>query len=88
MNELPGQVLESQFADVRAAFGLALALNRTLILPHFHCSDRVMAFPCYAWYHRARFVFGWALDKVPSRLVAQLLHRMHRCEHDDRLMTT
>ena len=65
MREGGFQVLESQLADVRAAFGLALALNRTLILPRVHCSDRTMAFPCYAWYHRARFNFGWGLDKVP-----------------------
>ena len=44
---------------------LASALNRTLVLPRLRCGEHAMAYPCYAWYHRAMGWFGFNFDKVP-----------------------
>ena len=46
-------IIAVQLKQFRAAMQLARRLNRTLILPRLRCDDRAMAYPCYAWYHRA-----------------------------------
>eukprot|EP00966_Prymnesium_polylepis_P296854 6858067-Prymnesium_polylepis.1 len=46
-------IITTQLAQFHAAMRLARALNRTLILPRLRCDERAMAYPCYAWYHRA-----------------------------------
>ncbi|KAL1504630.1 hypothetical protein AB1Y20_008413 [Prymnesium parvum] len=45
-------LIEAQLTALRAAARLAHALNRSLILPRLRCGDEVLAFPCYAWYHK------------------------------------
>ncbi|KAL1496694.1 hypothetical protein AB1Y20_014288 [Prymnesium parvum] len=47
------EMIQAQLQQFRAAMWLARAMNRTLILPRLRCDDRAMAYPCYAWYHRA-----------------------------------
>ena len=32
---------------------LVCYLTFTLVLPRLRCGDAPMAYPCYAWYHRA-----------------------------------
>ena len=41
--------------QVRFYQGLRLAslLNRTYVVPRLRCGEAPMAYPCYAWYHRA-----------------------------------
>ena len=55
----------TQHQQVHMAFRLAALTNRTLVLPRFRCGERPMAYPCYAWYHRAMAYFGINPDKVP-----------------------
>ena len=52
-----------QLREFSAAAMLASALNRTLLLPRLMCGDEPMAYPCYAWYHRAMAYFGWATSQ-------------------------
>ena len=58
-------MIRLQLQQVHALFHLARLLNRTLILPRLRCGERPMAYPCYAWYHRAMAYFGLNTDKVP-----------------------
>ena len=58
------EILQAQLAQVRAALRLAALLNRTLVLPRLKCGERPLAYPCYAWYHRAMAYFGLNTDKV------------------------
>ena len=52
-------IVQAQIDQFVAAMKLAIELNRTLILPRFRCDERAMAYPCYAWYHRAMGYFGF-----------------------------
>ena len=54
-----------QLRQVHMLFRLAALTNRTLVLPRLRCGERPMAYPCYAWYHRAMAYFGLNTDKVP-----------------------
>ena len=54
----------TQLRQVHQALRLAALLNRTLVLPRLRCGERPMAYPCYAWYHRAMAYFGLNVDKV------------------------
>lgn len=58
-------LIASQIHQVHQAYRLAALLNRTLVLPRLKCGERPMAYPCYAWYHRALAYFGINPDKVP-----------------------
>ncbi len=60
-------LITSQLRQVHAAMRLASYLNRTLVLPRLRCGDLSMAYPCYAWYHRAMGYFGLNRDKVGAR---------------------
>ena len=51
--EVGYDVILSHQRRVRAGLALALALNRTLVLPRLVCGERPLAAECYAWYHRA-----------------------------------
>ena len=53
---------------------LAILLNRTLVLPRLRCGERTMAYPCYAWYHRAMAYFGLNFAKVPMPEVCPLYY--------------
>jgi hypothetical protein len=57
-------LISSQLRQVHEAFHLAALLNRTLVLPRLRCGERPMAYPCYAWYHRAMAYYGPNGDKV------------------------
>ena len=46
-------LLSHQLVRFYQGLRLAALLNRTLVLPRFPCGDAPMAYPCYAWYHRA-----------------------------------
>jgi hypothetical protein len=59
------EMIAGQLRQVHHAFRLAALTNRTLILPWLKCGERPMAYPCYAWYHRAMAYFGVNQDKVP-----------------------
>ena len=54
----------AQTRQVEVAARLAMLLNRTLVLPRLRCGEKPMAYPCYAWYHRAMAYFGLNHDKV------------------------
>lgn len=57
------EMISLQLREFTAAAMLASALNRTLLLPQLKCGDQPMAYPCYAWYHRAMAYFGWAMSQ-------------------------
>ena len=59
------EMIAQQISQVHQAFRLAALLNRTLVLPRLRCGERPLAYPCYAWYHRAMAYFGLNHDKVP-----------------------
>ena len=67
-------IIHTQLRQVQQAFKLAALLNRTLILPRLRCGDRPMAYPCYAWYHRAMAYFGPNPDKVAMPEVCPLYY--------------
>ena len=46
-------LLSRQLVRFYQGLRLAALLNRTLVLPRLRCGDAPMAYPCYAWYHRA-----------------------------------
>ena len=46
-------LMTRQLARFYQGVRLARMLNRTLVLPRIRCGDAPMAYPCYAWYHRA-----------------------------------
>jgi hypothetical protein len=58
-------MISTQLRQTQQAMRLAALLNRTLVLPRLRCGERPMAYPCYAWYHRAMAYFGLNYDKVP-----------------------
>ena len=58
-------LITAQTRQVELAARLSLLLNRTLVLPRLRCGERPMAYPCYAWYHRAMAYFGLNFQKVP-----------------------
>ena len=55
----------SQLRRFELALKVAVLANRTLILPRLRCGNRAMAYPCYAWYHRAMTSGGMRHDRVP-----------------------
>jgi hypothetical protein len=57
------EIISLQLREFTAAAMLASALNRTLLLPQLKCGNKPMAYPCYAWYHRAMAYFGWAMSQ-------------------------
>ncbi|KAL3926996.1 MAG: hypothetical protein SGPRY_003028 [Prymnesium sp.] len=59
------QLINEQLRQFGLAMQLARVLNRTLVLPKLHCSDRIMAYPCYAWYHRGYSMKGLNVFKIP-----------------------
>ena len=54
------ELLLSQLRRFELALRLARLANRTLIMPRLRCGNRAMAYPCYAWYHRATTRHGRA----------------------------
>ena len=63
-----------QLRQFEVAAQLAALLDRTLVLPRLRCGERTMAYPCYAWYHRAMAYFGLNFAKVPMPEVCPLYY--------------
>ena len=61
-------LIQLQLRQVHALFHLAQLLNRTLVLPRLRCGERPMAYPCYAWYHRAMAYYGLNVSQPVSIL--------------------
>ena len=59
------EVILSQLRRFESALKLAHLANRTLILPKLRCGNAAMAYPCYAWYHRATTSGGFRHERVP-----------------------
>lgn len=54
-----------QLKRFELAVRVASLANRTLVLPRLRCGATGMAYPCYAWYHRATTSAGFRHDTVP-----------------------
>ena len=54
-----------QLRRFEVALRVASLVNRTLIMPKLYCGNEAMAYPCYAWYHRATTSGGFRRDRVP-----------------------
>jgi len=67
-------MISAQVFQVHQAMRLAALTNRTLVLPRLKCGERPMAYPCYAWYHRAFAYFGVNPDKVPMPEVCPMYY--------------
>jgi len=59
------EMLREQLAEFELALWFAQISNRTIILPRLACADKAMAYPCYAWYHRATTHTGFRDAKIP-----------------------
>ena len=59
------ELILSQLKHFEMALRVASLANRTLILPRLQCGAAAMAYPCYAWYHRAMTSSGFRHDAVP-----------------------
>ena len=59
------ELILSQLRRFELAMRLAALSNRTLIIPKLRCGNLAMAYPCYAWYHRASTSGGMRHDRVP-----------------------
>ena len=68
------ELIAVQLRQFEVAMRLAILLNRTLVLPRLRCGERTMAYPCYAWYHRAMAYFGLNFAKVPMPEVCPLYY--------------
>jgi hypothetical protein len=68
------ELIAVQLRQFEVAVKLASLLDRTLVLPRLRCGERTMAYPCYAWYHRAMAFFGLNFAKVPMPEVCPLYY--------------
>ena len=59
------EIIYTQLRRFELALQLASLANRTLIMPRLRCGNQPMAYPCYAWYHRATTSGGFRYDRVP-----------------------
>ena len=55
------EMIAVQLRRFELALRLAVLANRTLIMPRLRCANQAMAYPCFAWYHRATTSGGFAL---------------------------
>ena len=58
-------IVLTQLRRFELALRLAMLANRTLVMPRLRCGNAAMAYPCYAWYHRASTSAGFRHDRVP-----------------------
>ena len=73
------EVVLHQLRRFELALRVARLANRTLILPRLLCGNNAMAYPCYAWYHRATTSGGFRHDRVPSTVASKALKPPGRC---------
>ena len=65
MREGGFDLILAQLKKFELALRIAMHANRTLVLPRLRCGNAAMAYPCYAWYHRATTSAGFRHDRVP-----------------------
>ena len=68
------ELIVHQLRTFQSALALAAALGRALVLPSLRCGAAPMAYPCYAWYHRAYAHFGFNLGKTPMPEVCPIYY--------------
>ena len=59
------EMIMSQLRRLELALRIAHLANRTLVFPPMRCGNMPMAYPCFAWYHRATTSGGFRHDRVP-----------------------
>ena len=59
------EMIMAQLRRLELALRIAHLANRTLVMPPMRCGNLPMAYPCFAWYHRATTSGGFRHDRVP-----------------------